>query len=127
MTNEESAGFAVRVWDTRCLTCHGAEGRGDGPLAPSLPVAPRDFRDPLFAARATERHVATAIVEGGAAVGLSKLMPAHPDLAVRPEVLRRLVQRVRVTAGVAGGEEASGTSSGAVVPDPPSRRSGSGS
>ena len=28
-----------------CAVCHGAEGRGDGPVARSLKPPPRDFRD----------------------------------------------------------------------------------
>jgi cytochrome c oxidase cbb3-type subunit 3 len=99
VTAEQAEGLAAHVWQTRCATCHGASGRGDGPLAPSLSVPPRDFADPDFLARADERHVATTIVRGGAAVGLSVLMPANPDLARRPEVLQRLVERVRAGAG----------------------------
>ncbi|MBM2805934.1 MAG: Cytochrome c [Deltaproteobacteria bacterium] len=32
------------VYTQRCLNCHGVSGRGDGPMAASLPVAPPDFR-----------------------------------------------------------------------------------
>jgi hypothetical protein len=28
----------------RCISCHGPTGRGDGPIAASLPVKPPDFR-----------------------------------------------------------------------------------
>ncbi len=33
------------VYLQRCISCHGNSGRGDGPLAVSLPVRPPDFRD----------------------------------------------------------------------------------
>jgi hypothetical protein len=33
------------VYAQRCLNCHGPNGRGDGPMAGSLPVATPDFRD----------------------------------------------------------------------------------
>ena len=32
------------VYAQRCLNCHGASGRGDGPIAAGLPIAPPDFR-----------------------------------------------------------------------------------
>ncbi len=32
------------VYAQRCLGCHGAVGKGDGPVAASLPVAVPDFR-----------------------------------------------------------------------------------
>ncbi len=32
------------LYAQRCLNCHGPSGRGDGPIAASLPVPPPDFR-----------------------------------------------------------------------------------
>ena len=32
-----------QMYTTYCATCHGATGRGDGPVAASLRVAPRDL------------------------------------------------------------------------------------
>lgn len=34
-----------RLYAQRCLGCHGASGRGDGPMTASLPVPVPDFRD----------------------------------------------------------------------------------
>jgi hypothetical protein len=39
-TEEMQTGYAQR-----CLGCHGTSGRGDGPIAASLPVPVPDFRD----------------------------------------------------------------------------------
>ena len=36
-------GRAVYQEPMRCVSCHGARGRGDGPLAPSLTPAPADL------------------------------------------------------------------------------------
>lgn len=33
------------VYAQRCLSCHGAVGKGDGPVSASLPVRVPDFRD----------------------------------------------------------------------------------
>ena len=38
------------LYAANCAVCHGAEGRGDGPLAKSLPIPPADLTEPhLFA------------------------------------------------------------------------------
>lgn len=40
----ESLAIGQRIYEQYCATCHGAAGRGDGPLAASLPVPPADLR-----------------------------------------------------------------------------------
>jgi mono/diheme cytochrome c family protein len=41
-TNFDTASIArgLALYDTRCASCHGSDGRGEGPLAASLPVWP---------------------------------------------------------------------------------------
>lgn len=31
-----------------CISCHGAEGKGNGPAAKNLPIQPRNFTNPKF-------------------------------------------------------------------------------
>lgn len=70
-----------------CAACHGADGRGDGPAAVSLAVAPRNFRD-----LASFRHgrslsaVGRTIAQG--VPGSQGAMPAHPFLSTEE---RRLI------------------------------------
>jgi copper transport protein len=40
----DSLAIGQRVYEQYCATCHGTTGRGDGPLAASLPVPPADLR-----------------------------------------------------------------------------------
>src|SRR3954464_9224188 len=37
-----------RVYARRCAVCHGPDGRGNGPAAPSMIPRPRDFTLALF-------------------------------------------------------------------------------
>jgi len=48
-----------------CASCHGADGHGDGPLAPNLPAKPTDFRyGGLFKQGVTEDAIAQTIKDG---------------------------------------------------------------
>lgn len=64
----------------RCAACHGPRGRGDGVLASSLEPRPQSFAEPGWAAGADSERLRGVIREGGAAYGLSPLMPPHLDL-----------------------------------------------
>jgi hypothetical protein len=68
------------VYRERCATCHGEHGRGDGVAAPSLRPPPRDFAVSSWAAQRSDADIAAVIREGGAAHGLSALMPPHAGL-----------------------------------------------
>lgn len=91
----EARSRAQDLWETRCRNCHGAGGDGDGPGAMVLDVKPRALSDPAWQASVTDEHIATAIVDGGAAVDLSIRMPANPDLQDQPQVVAALVRLVR--------------------------------
>jgi mono/diheme cytochrome c family protein len=76
----------------RCVPCHGAEGKGNGPLAPTYAVKPRDWSTmpPL-----DPQRVRRAVVEGGMGIGMSPVMPPNPDLEGKPVVVEGLVAKVR--------------------------------
>ncbi len=76
---EPSMASCPPVYTSRCASCHGETGRGDGPLAGSLTTKPRGFSDPWKGER-TEARARAVIREGGGPHGLSPLMPPHPDL-----------------------------------------------
>lgn len=86
---------AEQIYATRCQTCHGPEGAGDGPGSAGLSPKPRNFQDPEFQQSVSDDHLASIIQYGGAAVGLSPTMPGNPDLTSRPEVVEALVAKVR--------------------------------
>jgi hypothetical protein len=86
---------AKNVWDTRCTTCHGTAGLGNGPGAAALAKKPRSFKDPIWQQQTQDDKIKKVIVEGGASVGLDAAMAPNPDLASKPEVVAELVKIVR--------------------------------
>jgi len=86
---------ADTVWATRCTTCHGAGGKGDGPAGAALTPKPRDLSSAEWQKGVTDAHIEKVILEGGQAVGLSMMMTANPDLASKPDVIKALRAHVR--------------------------------
>jgi mono/diheme cytochrome c family protein len=86
---------AKQTFKTLCSTCHGAVGKGDGVAAANLNPKPRNYTDKAWQASVTDDQLAKVILEGGAAVGKSPLMPPNPQLKDKPEVIAELVKIVR--------------------------------
>lgn len=86
---------AQNVFSTRCVTCHGPEGAGNGPGAAALDPKPRNFQDPQWQASVSDEQIHKIILYGGAAVGKSPMMPGNPDLIGKPAVVDALVAHVR--------------------------------
>jgi mono/diheme cytochrome c family protein len=71
------------LFNQRCAMCHGNEGAGDGPLAGSMPAdqKPRNLSEGQYKYATDHAKLKEVIHKGGAAVGLSVLMPAQSDLS----------------------------------------------
>ena len=83
------------IFSTRCFTCHGPEGKGDGPGSVGLVPQPRNFQDPEWQQSVTDPHINRIILYGGAAVGRSPTMPGNPDLISKPQTVTALVAHIR--------------------------------
>ncbi len=82
------------VFRLRCAPCHGVHGRGDGASAWHLRPKPADFSLESWQRETTDAQIERAIIEGGTAVGLSSVMPAHPDLYGKGQLVElRLLMR----------------------------------
>ena len=90
-----AAGEADKLFQQRCVVCHGASGGGDGPGASALTVKPRAFADATWQKGVTDTEIEKVILRGGAAVGKDPSMPPTPALMRQPEVLKALVAKVR--------------------------------
>ena len=86
---------AQLMFSAVCASCHGTEGKGNGPAAAVLNPKPRDYTDPAWQASITDDQIKETIVKGGQGVGKSPTMPGQPNLKSQPEVLDGLVQIIR--------------------------------
>jgi mono/diheme cytochrome c family protein len=86
---------AEKIFSERCVTCHGAQGAGDGPASAGLVPKPRDFTDPAWQRSVEDGYIEQIVQYGGAAVGKSAAMPANPDLMSKPAVVAALRAHVR--------------------------------
>lgn len=91
----DPAAEALNIFTTRCATCHGALGKGDGMAAAALNPKPRTFTDKEWQKSVTDEHIEKIILAGGAAVGKSPLMPPNPDLEGKKDVVAALRAHVR--------------------------------
>jgi mono/diheme cytochrome c family protein len=80
----QAAGDAAKgktLYETNCLSCHGATGKGDGPVGAALQPPPRDFSKGDFKFDAdkdgkpgTDADLMLVISQGAAAFGGSAMM-----------------------------------------------------
>lgn len=70
------------IYAQRCAMCHGDKGAGDGPVAATIPegMKPRNLSAGGNKYATDDAKLKDIIKRGGAAVGLSPLMPAQTDL-----------------------------------------------
>jgi len=90
---------AKQLAQVRCAMCHGVSGKGDGPSAATLTPKPRDLTNKDWQKSVSDAQIHSVIVQGGAGVGKSALMPPNPDLADKPQVVDELVKIVRGWGG----------------------------
>jgi len=62
-------------YDALCASCHGPEGKGDSAAAQTMNPKPRNFHDKAWQGKVDDAHIKKVIQNGGAAAGLSPMMP----------------------------------------------------
>jgi mono/diheme cytochrome c family protein len=84
-----------RIYEQRCTLCHGDSGAADGVGARRVTPEPQHLDAVIWQASVSDDEIAKAILEGGAAVSRSPMMPANRDLKNKPDVVKALVAYVR--------------------------------
>src|SRR5271165_5699679 len=85
---QPGASLGARVFAQHCAVCHGPEGKGNGPAAPSLQPRPRDFTGGELKYRTTPAGTAPAAADILRTVrdGLAaSAMPYFRDILSDPE------------------------------------------
>lgn len=99
--------LGVRVFAQHCAVCHGPEGKGNGPAAPSLQPRPRDFSGAELKYRTTPAGTSPAAADILRTVrdGLAaSAMPYFRDILSDSEQ-RAVVEHVRALMGASGPDE----------------------
>lgn len=82
---EETADGAT-LYRHYCADCHGAEGKGDGPNAPYLPVPPVSHADAVYMSKRPDDSLFDAIYSGGYIMDLSPRMPPYGSTLSRGQI-----------------------------------------
>jgi len=81
MSEEEQAAQGRALYEANgCATCHGPEGRGDGPVAKATGSAPRDFRDAAGFVNGYEVEQISGTLQTGLTENM-RIMPAYAHLS----------------------------------------------
>ncbi len=86
-----------KLYLTYCSSCHGDNGKGDGPAAQSLPVKPVNHTAGAVMNQLTDKFLMEIISKGGSAVGKSPMMPGWGG-QLKENQLRDIVAYVRSIA-----------------------------
>lgn len=84
-TSDETS-VAEGNYQLYCINCHGREGKGDGMLAETLGVPPRNHTDGSIMGERTDAFIFKTIAKGGAANGFSESMPPHDTILSKKEI-----------------------------------------
>jgi len=80
-----------------CSTCHGPQGRGDGPAASAMNPKPRNHTDGHYMNALSDAYLTQVISEGGAAVQRSPLMPSWQG-TLTPQQIQDVIAYLRTLA-----------------------------
>jgi mono/diheme cytochrome c family protein len=86
-----------KLYVAYCSSCHGDDGKGDGPAARSLPVKPANHTDGAVMNKFTDKFLFEIIAKGGGAVGKSAMMPGWGG-QLKEKQLQDIVAYVRSIA-----------------------------
>jgi mono/diheme cytochrome c family protein len=105
-----------KLYAQRCALCHGDAGAADGVGARRIRPEPQHLNDVIWQGAVSDAEIEKAILEGGAAVSRSPMMPSNPDLKKKPALVKALVAYVRSLRAPYGSVTASATVEGSDAP-----------
>ena len=92
------AAAGAQMYGTYCASCHGPEGKGDGPIAQTLKPPPANHTDHAYMGSLSDAQLYKVISLGGAAMGKSPMMAPWGGV-VNDEGIRDLIAYIRKLSG----------------------------
>lgn len=93
------ASAGKKTYDQFCSSCHGPEGKGDGPAAAALNPRPKDLSDNGYTGKLSDRYLFDVIKGGGPKVKKSPLMPAWGHTLKDQEIWNLVAYLRRIGSG----------------------------
>jgi mono/diheme cytochrome c family protein len=85
LADDAAAGQAgEQIFDANCTTCHGTDGKGDGPAAASLDPRPSNLADTK--SRFSDAYLFWRVSEGGAMPPFDSLMPSWKGILTEDQI-----------------------------------------
>ncbi|MFQ5914324.1 MAG: c-type cytochrome [Nitrospinota bacterium] len=80
-----------------CASCHGATGKGDGPMAAALTPKLKDLSNKAYLSKLDDKYLVDITAKGGAAIGKAPLMPPFGG-SLKEEDIRDVIAYIRSLA-----------------------------
>lgn len=93
--NAEAAASGKTIFETQCASCHGPQGRGDGPAAAALNPQPANLADRQMLNSLSDGYLFWRVSEGGAMAPFNSAMPAW-KIALSEEQRWQVISYVRL-------------------------------
>ncbi len=77
--DHEAVEAGAETFSTLCVTCHGEEGKGDGPGAVELDPKPADLSDGVMMGDLSDGYLFWRVTKGGATDPFNSAMPAWEE------------------------------------------------
>ena len=84
--DHEAAEAGAEIYDVNCATCHGPEGKGDGPAAAGLDPQPASLADTHMMEEMNDGALFWRVSEGGMMEPFNSVMPAWKDTLSEDEI-----------------------------------------
>jgi mono/diheme cytochrome c family protein len=84
--NDEAIAAGKTIFETRCVACHGLEGKGDGPAAAALTPKPASLADSTMMHDLSEGYLFWRVSEGGLNPPFNSAMPAWKTILSEEEI-----------------------------------------
>ncbi len=74
---EDSKAGAKTFKSMKCASCHGKDGKGQGPAAKAMKIKAADWTDKAAMSELKDQYLKDIISKGGKALKMSKRMPGY--------------------------------------------------